>query len=190
MQFSNRRMGTFLPDRTNPKWIPFPSLLVMTDKLAFVLSFPSSVKVQSPTDLWLTNRQTNTDVQAKSILLFLQISYLRVHKLCSVLLSLMSSKTSLPSVFPPCLQPQNKPKQNYQRRHGLGAKCWMCWIERFEVYRALRQKCHHWNLILTLTPSSPQLHSTALSPLSLLWTKFANCCMSVGSGDQATRQTK
>lgn len=30
------------------------------------------------------------------------------------------------SVFPPCLQPQNKPKQNYQRSYGLGAKCWMC----------------------------------------------------------------
>lgn len=58
------------------------------------------------------------------------------------------------SIFPPCLQPQNKPKQNYQRSHGLGTKCWMCWIESFEVYWALRRKCHHWNLSLIFTPSS------------------------------------
>lgn len=58
------------------------------------------------------------------------------------------------SVFSPCLQPQNKPKQNYQRSHGLGTKCWMCWIESFEVYWALRRKCHHWNLSLIFTPSS------------------------------------
>lgn len=30
------------------------------------------------------------------------------------------------SVFPPCLQPRNKPKQNYQRSYGLGTKCWVC----------------------------------------------------------------
>lgn len=89
----------------------------------------------------------------------------KVHKLCSVPLSLTSSKLPADinlyafhlhpySVFSPCLQPQNKPKQNYQRSHGLGTKCWMCWIESFEVYWALRRKCHHWNLSLIFTPSS------------------------------------
>lgn len=53
------------------------------------------------------------------------------------------------ALLPLCLQPQNKPKQNYQRSYGLGTKCWRCWIERFEVYGALRRKCHKWSLIFT-----------------------------------------
>lgn len=61
------------------------------------------------------------------------------------------------SVFTRCLQPRNKPKQNHQRSHGLGAKRWMCRIESFEVYRAKRQRCHHRNRSQIFTPSSPQL---------------------------------
>lgn len=104
-------------------------------------------------------------------------AYLKVHKLYLLQPSLTSSKLpadinlyafssssiSPSSVLciPPCLQPQNKPKQHYQKSYGLGAKCWLCWIESFEVYRALRLKCHHWNLSIIfsflIAPASPPL---------------------------------
>ncbi len=96
---------------------------------------------------------------SKSTQTLLCASFNRVFQTSSWHQSLRFPSLRLPSsVFPPCLQPQNKPKQNYQRSHGLGAKCWMCWIESFEVYRALRRKCHHWHLSLIFTPSSPQPH--------------------------------
>lgn len=152
--------------------------------LLLVCNFLSSVKGQSSIDLLrLTKAQMNTEGETECYLgssylwffsVCLPLAYLKVHKLCLLHPSLTSSKLPadinlyafflypslrLPfSVFPPCLQTQNKPKQNYQRSYGLGAKCWLCWIESFEVYRALRLKCHHWNLSIIFTSLLPLPH--------------------------------
>lgn len=75
-----------------------------------------------------------------------------------------SSLSSVPLYFHPACNSKINPKQNYQRGHGLGAKCWMYWMDIFEVYRALRQKCHHWNLSVILCPLNASLLSTAPPP--------------------------
>lgn len=59
-------------------------------------------------------------------------------------------------LFPLCLQPHNKSKQNYQRRpriRCLNAGC--AKKESFEVYGAFRRKCHRWNQNKIYLPPPP-----------------------------------